>query len=184
MKKSRFIVAVFLYLLSFNIFASLNNVTGAFGLKFGEIVPKETNCHLTKKHTTDDCSLIPPKPFVSFKSYRVGVARINSTYRIYEIHGYKNMGKNYPKCSIEAELIASKIESKYKIKLSRAAVKLYPLVAPTKPNGESWSIADKNNNKKIYVSCYKINPSFTDDENSYYQLYILYQNSSDRKSVV
>jgi len=173
MKTLKLVCFVLICALSADIAASPDDVAGAFGLVFGEQIPKGIKCNLLKKHISDNCFLIPPKPFISFNSYRVSVAKISGSYKVYQISGYKNMGEDYIKCTMEAELIAKKIERKYNIKFTKERKK--PLIKTKKSKGIAWKLPNSKVNKSIYVSCYRVNPNFVNDNNGFYQLYIAYE---------
>ncbi|MFK5892514.1 MAG: hypothetical protein QM504_04755 [Pseudomonadota bacterium] len=156
--------------------ASINDIKGAFGLTFGKAVPKDIHCNLSTVHTTSDCYLSPPKPFISFNSYRISAASLGRIYKIYEISGYKKMQNKYQQCIKEAEYIAEKIDKKYALNLIKEPVK--SILGNTHQNGTMWRTPNKKHNKSVYIMCHKVTPGLIDESKSYYQLYISYKDSS------
>ena len=167
---------IFFTLFSFNVIASVDDIKGAFGIKFGEPVPKNIKCFLTKQYTTDNCYLTPPKPFITFNSYRVSVAKIGGIYKVYEIFGYRDMGNDYLRCINEGKIIADKIENKYNIKFTSGKTK--PLFPTKKAKGTTWKTPNKKGDKGVLISCYIYNPNMIEDKESHYRLYIRYDSPS------
>ncbi len=165
------VLLLLLSMFSCGVFASIDDITGAFGIEFGEILPKGINCMIRQKHVVQGCSLSPPKPFISFNKYRVSAAKVEGLFKIHSISGFRKMGENYLECTREAGLIAKKLETKYNISLYKEQVEY--LLNPKKYKGTAWSTPNYKHNKNIYLICDRIY-----GKEGYYRLYISYEDPS------
>ena len=148
MNKLHYILIITLLAFSNSAIALLDDIEGAFGIKFGEMLDVKHKAKCKIKTVVEECEVIPPKPYSSFTSYQVVLTP--HTNKVFRILGNRYMN-DFSLCIHEAETIIGILKKKHAIKMRKNGTNLLSDTPRT-----TWDSFKDNKtllDKGILISC-------------------------------
>lgn len=154
MNKLHHILIITLLAFSNSAVASLDDVKGAFGIKFGEVLDEKELFDCEVMDDVKNCNINPPIPYYAFNKYRVFLTPTEN--KVFKIIGLNISDDGASSCLSVASNIATVLNSKYEVKMKYSELR-YPDKKLFQANWETPS--DKHKSiKMIYMVGVDISP--------------------------